>query len=257
MNKKHSKISKNSCSIKIFQKNSKKFAFTLAETMIAFMIIGIVASITVVVLVQNNQKDAFALSLKKFYSTTQQALNYWKTENVCGDAECMGFVGSVQDPEWNNMMENHIKKYFNIRKICKYGDSSCEGHTTCGFNSKNCGTSFGSEQFSYITADGMYVRILPTTTSGAWYNWTLDVNGPAGPNIIGRDVHLFRMYKDGTLHAYCDLFYAQGGNPKNNINNNLYWKTNTKLCDPKEQSYNGNSYGCTARIMENNWKIDF
>lgn len=53
---------------------SQKFAFTLAEVLIALVIIGVVAAITVPVLFENYKKQETISRLKKAYSVISNGL---------------------------------------------------------------------------------------------------------------------------------------------------------------------------------------
>lgn len=59
---------------------SRKFAFTLAEVLITFGIIGIVASMTLPALVQDYQKKQFAVMAKTNYVILNNALERAKSE---------------------------------------------------------------------------------------------------------------------------------------------------------------------------------
>ena len=64
---------------------SKIFAFTLAEVLITIGIIGVVAALTMPVLVQNSQKKEVSVRLKKFYSTFSQAIIKSELDNSMKD----------------------------------------------------------------------------------------------------------------------------------------------------------------------------
>ena len=51
---------------------SKRFAFTLSELLLSLIIVGVVAIITVPVLINNVQKKVFATQLKNFVAQIEQ-----------------------------------------------------------------------------------------------------------------------------------------------------------------------------------------
>ena len=59
----------------------KRCAFTLAEVLITLGIIGVVAAMTMPVLIANHQKKQVGVKLAKFYSVMNQALIRWENEN--------------------------------------------------------------------------------------------------------------------------------------------------------------------------------
>ena len=56
-------------------------AFTLAEVLITFAIIGVVAALTIPTLISNNNKRIVETRLAKFYSTINQAIELSEVEN--------------------------------------------------------------------------------------------------------------------------------------------------------------------------------
>ena len=55
-------------------------SFTLAEVLITLVIIGIIAAITVPMIMANHRKIEFSARLKKFYSTMNNAVKLAETE---------------------------------------------------------------------------------------------------------------------------------------------------------------------------------
>lgn len=225
--------------------------FTLAEVLITLAIIGIVAAMTIPVLIQKYEKSVQVNRLKKFYSTFTQGINSLKLETGCENVECMGFVGTANDETWNNTMEENIKKVFRVTKVCKYGDDSCkqDSHYMNGnFQEegfKNC--------FCFMTADGFKIKILPKPSGSEYNTITVDTNGNNAPNIIGRDIHLFRMTDNGVIHPYYGAYYG-----RNAVH--IHWKTNPNLCGSIDGSVSAQTttgFGCTARIMEEGWQMNF
>ena len=58
-----------------------KKGFTLAEVLIALGIIGIVAAVTMPILIKNYQMYIYAVAFKKEYSTLQNTVNYIVSED--------------------------------------------------------------------------------------------------------------------------------------------------------------------------------
>lgn len=227
----------------------KKFAFTLAEVLITLGIIGVVAALTIPSLIGKYKNQVYVTSLKKFYSEFSQALQQTKADTGCEDNECMGFSGTLND-EWVSWGKNWTSKYFQVADFC-YGTNKC-AYEIKYINGQSAETGFPSNSFSFITADGFIVKIAPSAGNG-WKSVSVDINGSKGPNQIGRDFHLFRIAANGNFVPYYGTQYACY---TGTCNSNLDWKTNPNLCNPNIASSNA-SYGCTARIIESGWKIDF
>ncbi len=87
----------------------------------------------------------------------------------------------------------------------------------------------------------------------------IDINGNEKPNVWGKDLFGYYIAQDGRLYPYYGkdrAIYNAGTNWKNN---NLYWKNRKILCGGKDinKTLFVSGEGCTARIMENNWKYDY
>ena len=82
-----------------------KSGFTLAEVLITLVVIGIIAAITVPVVMANHKRTETASKLKKFYATMSEAIKLSEIEN------------GLQTYEWEN-------------------DSTCSGEAqkVCGKN---------------------------------------------------------------------------------------------------------------------------
>ncbi len=89
-------------------KNLRKFVgFTLAEALITLGIIGVVAAITLPVLIQNYKKQVVETRLQKFYSIMNQAAK--QAESIYGEFQYWDNTTSIDD---TNGMEAWWNKYF-------------------------------------------------------------------------------------------------------------------------------------------------
>ena len=91
----------------------------------------------------------------------------------------------------------------------------------------------------------------------------IDVNGKKPPNAYGKDIYLFVLSSDGTLYPYYGLDYAIYVNYylSDIKRSDFYWKNNSKLCGEEgkkiDKSLTGVGQGCSARIIENGWSMDY
>lgn len=90
---------------------TKKSGFTLAEVLITLGIIGVVAAMTMPVLVSNYRKNVVETRLKKFYSSMNQAIKMAEAEY--GDKE--GWQPKDTDDFWNNYLSKHLN-YINVEE---------------------------------------------------------------------------------------------------------------------------------------------
>ena len=91
----------------------------------------------------------------------------------------------------------------------------------------------------------------------------IDVNGKKPLNAYGKDIYLFVLSSDGTLYPYYGLDYAIYVNYylSDIKRSDFYWKNNSKLCGEEgkkiDKSLTGVGQGCSARIIENGWSMDY
>lgn len=185
-----------------------KQAFTLAEVLITLGIIGIVASMTIPVLMQKNQEQVTVAKVKKFYSIMNQALLFAIKDY--GYVNEWTFIDPEEEegkkPKSSDRFVNYIKPYLKISKDCG-GKSGCIAPLSYKQLNNNLWGNYDSNQWYYkmILIDGSYLWIRTNSTecntSDAGTKnvcgiiWT-DINGKQAPNTIGKDVFVFFIQKD-------------------------------------------------------------
>ena len=158
-------------------KGFKRFAFTLAETLITLTIIGVVAALTVPNLLNKYTKHTYVVGLKKAYAQLQHAMKMIPITEGCsaGDYDCAYNTTAHSEP---NRLTELLSKQFKTTQICYTTDNS---KPECAFLPRS-GTA------GFKTNDGMTF-----TTSSGWGNLSVDVNGEKGPNVYGRDKFFFEV----------------------------------------------------------------
>lgn len=183
-----------------------KTGFTLSEVLLVLSVIGVVAALTIPTLIQKVSNDQYVSKLKKEYSTLSQAFLLVQTD-YNGDITPL-FPGSA-----TNVMNAFTTK-LNVIK-------NCGTATGCWYNTPINGlngtptwptpdTSFSGGKV--ILADGSLLFISNwsgTTCTGTYGTGPLansvcgyiylDLNGPSGPNIIGRDFFEFWITQSGII----------------------------------------------------------
>ena len=224
----------------------KKLAFTLAEVLITLVVIGVVAAITVPSLMNNLNDNQYRSALKKTFSSFSQAFRL-----------AYGYQFYDNYLDWDYAHDNaftqdvyeRLRQYMNITKVCGrvFEDNECFAPA----KAKN------GKPAKYFTEDGfaanfahLYTFTLIDGTSVALDVWLknsikqfagveknliketdnlvilTDVNGQKGPNMVGRDVHMFVLTNKGLVPA--------GNDDK------------SKYCNSKSVDYN---YDCTAEML--------
>ncbi len=207
--------------------NKKKSAFTLAETLVTLMVLGIIATLTIPSVQNFANKRANAALAQKALSSISNATKDLQREN-----------GAIRF--WN------LSSYEDILKMYK-SKMTASGTIISSYPVKylNGGaydtTNMFSTSSSFINSDGMLFYIQANLTGSctiggtknddvrnACIDWGVDVNGAKGPNIIGRDIFGFYVTSDGAV-------YGEGGGPG----------LSSATC-----STASSGWGCSARVIE-------
>ena len=233
--------------------NSRKIAFTLAEVLITLGIIGIVAAMTMPVLIQKTKEKETISKLKKFNSVMNQAFTIAKVQN--GEVEDWGLqvAGQTEDPDENQQaidkqMEDKVwdilSPNLKITSRCKRTEDNCQSYDRYSLD----GTKFHKFIPIAVFADGSV--IVGTTVKsptcegvrGTSENLKhvcgevfVDINGPKPPNATGKDVFIFYFTKYGVL-------------PAGTKDETVF--TMDKYCNKGETNIL-NGYGCAAWIIYN------
>ena len=207
-------------------------AFTLAEVLIALVVIGIVAAITVPTLIQRYQDQALKSALKKNYSVLKSALDKYQVEN--GERLLSGDIGYHQ-------LKPILMKYLNVIKDCGwnncyYTNNSSLYKSYFGQNTINVNL-FDEGQF--ILNDGAFVMIEnfgATDDDKPRIYISVDVNGiDKKPNRLGKDLFMFQLMENGELLPM--------GSKNTRYYHNADWYCRNAITDIM------NGAGCTAKVL--------
>ena len=216
----------------------KKKAFTLAEVLIVLAIIGVVAALTMPMLMNNYQKTQQLVALKKAYSQISEAIDKMMVdENVEKFSETTLLNGSTADPK------AFFKKYFRVTKFCAVDDYASCFPTATSLDKSNSGNP-GINKTCVIVKDGTSICAY-TYSDGAYAPWfVVDTNGLSKPNIAGRDVFTFTAYWDGSLD---DLPPEQIMSGESTARDNRKISCETTIYGA----------GCLSKIIDDGWKMDY
>lgn len=179
-------------------------AFTLAEVLITLGIIGVVAGMTIPVLMQNIQDAQFKAAMKKNYSIFSGLYERVQVESGSSFSAALGNC-SYRD---HTCFKNVIKDYLSYVKECDANVSNgiCFPSTIYLADKTTTSTYFhDAASAGLVLKDGTSVDIFLdypdcTQSRGTFTDecgWlTIDVNGLKGPNIWGRDIYNVMFYKD-------------------------------------------------------------
>ena len=217
--------------------NSK--AFTFAEVLIALVIIGVIAAITVPTLIQKYQDQALKSALKKNYSVLKSALDKYQVEN--GERLLANDLGTIR-------LKPILIKYLNVMTDCGNGwndAKACIPNWGSGnaseknskvyknYNNTNYIALSLFDDGQFILNDGSIIMINLDTT-GKFIS--VDVNGyQKKPNRLGKDLFMFQLMNNGELL------------PMGAKNTKYYSESNDYCSNTSTNSLNG--AGCTAKVL--------
>lgn len=213
--------------------------FTLAEVLITIGIIGIIAAITLPVLIADKRAKELEAALKKNTSVLQQAISLIMLED--------GIEPTPQNLA-SRALKNKIKPYLNVLKDCGYGTEfgSCVPNTGAEGNNdaKNTYKTYNkSKNVNYsllddgqlLLIDGSLLLIENSNPEFEQVLISVDVNGAAkAPNIWGQDLFTFELTKTGKLMPMGAIGTAY---------------TDDKTYCSKTSSNKFNGIGCTYKAL--------
>lgn len=222
--------------------NVKRYGFTLAEVLITLGVIGVVAALTIPILVQNANERATVVALKKAYSVLSSAYKLAEQEN--GTPDTWGIV-DVSSPQ----PISYIAPYFKLDKDCTDASRGC-------FPRNGVYSYLASSKGIYGTLDNLATSSLripgnilvkiggayancsgsygPNALGNICVTYYVDVNGDKGPNTFGKDTFVFLLTKTGII---------PNGVPSQN---GWYYFAND--CQDKDNTF---GIGCTAWVIYN------
>lgn len=169
-----------------------KQGFTLAEVLITLGIIGVVAAMTMPVLIAKYQDRQFRVAYKKAYSDVNAAFNF-----IVANGEYSVPIGQSNpdngvffaDGDGFGSSLKLLAKQFKTVKTC-YDNNADE----CFVLDGECGRKTGaggcpSSSFAFVDASGRQWYMYNNKESG----FIVDTNGNKNPNKLGKDRFVFQF----------------------------------------------------------------
>jgi prepilin-type N-terminal cleavage/methylation domain-containing protein len=213
-------------------KKSKQKAFTLAEVLITIGIIGVVSALTIPTLIKNYQKKVTVEKLKVAYSILSQAVETSKQDN--GDLSTWSLQLSSADFA-NIYILPYLKDWSKIPAYQAYTRGN--GGEIPPFN-------WNTSQL-YALSNGMVISL--NNDCEQLLQITVDINGKAKPNYMGKDIFIFTIsYAKNKLTPY--------GNHRNGLSRTFLAQTSGHACSKDAKGQYAREY-CAGLIMVDGWKI--
>lgn len=234
-----------------------KKGFTLAEVLVTMGIVGLISVLTIPAIMKDYKNRVLVSSLEKTYSqlsdatkaimAEEMAESLYKTRLATNNRKC-----GTDDAEGPCYF---LTKYFKTTKVgcgtkAFSSDNVCLGdiyQNLDGTLKTKINNSDKDGQYEVVTTFGYCVQTTNGATICGGYNsangiptYIIDTNGPAEPNIAGRDLFTFDLQADGTVADYGGL--ARTPDDCGKINVDGFW---------------GWSAGCLNKVMQAGWKMNY
>lgn len=200
-----------------------KRAFTLAEVLITLGVIGVVAAITMPVLIQNHRKTVVETRLKKFYSTMNQAVRMSEIDNGPCETWERSNLTLNKDADGSQSLifyNTYLAKYLKTSSIEKTED-----------NINKLTLADGSAITFRGATHGLNITFYPLYKTEQFFAFTLLKSNTIGNKCL---IEPYTYQWDGTREGLKQGMYG--------------------CCNPDTENQCRGDY-CTKLIQLNSWKI--
>ncbi|MBR3646102.1 MAG: prepilin-type N-terminal cleavage/methylation domain-containing protein, partial [Lachnospiraceae bacterium] len=178
-------------------KNIKR-GFSLSEVLIALAVVAVIAVLIIPVVTTRAQNRSFSVGYESEVKQMLTSLeNLPASENRDGIKQTMMYAAS-DTGKYGNTSGAYINKYMKVSKYCGDTPGDCFGSEYYQYEN-NDRTSFSLSNIKGACAllkNGVSICLKPQLTKSNGRDiidgW-IDLNGPKGPNIYGRDLRTFSI----------------------------------------------------------------
>ena len=243
----------------------KKFGFTLAEVLITLAILGVVAAIAVPALMTNIHNQANASKLSSVVTDLENAFGMMIVDD--DDANDLTDIDFYNGVHWqtSNDIQTELGRYLKIVSCNAglgnyYGDGSM--HNIDGSDAApEIGATCQLKNGAFLLFIGGISNANEAVAQALGINVVrgkrllIDVNGADKPNRYGRDIFSFFVDENGSLDPFGGRIAAVLRiNDATQIWSDPDTADNDFICTDANK---GNGLGCTARLIENNYRVDY
>ncbi len=161
-------------------RGSKTPAFTLTEVLLAVLIVGIIAALVLPAVVTKYQDKTFESAFNREVHSLQDSID---------SLAAVENQQSFYETTLAKTPETYMKKYLRVSKYCGASGKDCFGKFYSEYSDH--------EKKTYTPSYDGNCAILKNGTSvclnvnGGSIDMLIDVNGPKGPNVFGRDLRTY------------------------------------------------------------------
>lgn len=233
--------------------------FTLSEVLITLGVVGIVAVLTIPGVMKNYQNRMYTAQLQKVYSQISDAVQAIMSDEHTDNFKETSAAAATSCSDGNTRancsqgVPYFFNKYFkSVRKNC-LADNSCV-NSSSGFYK-----TISNASITGFSGYGTYVYCIQLVSGAAlcgFYNpsnhclsMTVDVNGLAQPNVIGRDVFSMDIHENGFVSDYSSgCVMTSEGPSKGAAPSHCSTGTGTAF---------ETAGGCLRSVIESGWKMEY
>ena len=249
----------------------KKNGFTLAEVLITLGIVGVIAALTTPTLISSSRNQANASKLSSAVSNLENAFSgmiagegvddlidttLW--ENSEDAAAFTGELGNYlktiayEDVSSDSLPEGYTGKLKNISGTDYEGLPVIVGDYIAFTLPSGSIVFFEKSETTMTAAEEESAKEKGGSLFSTAANIVIDVNGSEAPNRIGRDIFCFILGSEGRLYPYggkdIAVFEGEEGTNTWNVEGSTY---------PCYDANKGDGEGCTARLIEEGYKMNY
>lgn len=254
----------------------KHFGFTLGEVLVVLGLIGTIAALTLPTFVVSSQNQQYGTRLSATITEVENAFQRMLNDEEADNLTETAFASELNKSNNSDNIAKEIIPYLNIEKYAAKAKDLNSSYTG-SFQSikKGAGTVIAANLRSvvqlksgaivYFHCNGFSnLNEAKVLAAGGSNNQKIslvyiDVNGISKPNTYGRDVFKFVLGGDGILYplgSKTAYILEQSTVKATTVAENTWDKSTNKsyACSGTEPYY---GTGCTARLIENNFKMDY
>lgn len=175
-----------------------KYAFTLAEVLITLGIIGIVAALTMPLIVEKYQEKVFDTQALKSKTILANGYKLMMAREEIFKIQNIPFLNNCNNMNNKECVSKAHKEAFSIVKDSATGltsDSLPSQYAITG-NTNPSPFNWTTPKYIYNTADGMTFGVIPDENNTS-FDIVVDVNGSKNPNVALKDLRKFRFSGEG------------------------------------------------------------
>jgi type II secretory pathway pseudopilin PulG len=179
-------------------------AFTLAETLITLLIVGIISSLVIPGIIADSQQAELKISWKKAYGSIMQTYKLAIQENstIFAGYNCYDGSGrNIYDALKNTM--GYVKECNgNVFGNC-WANTGTSPDTAVPFTCPRFKLGLQNSNSAFVARDGTFWLVYGNPGSTVCPIIAVDVNGNKGPNQWDKDVLTFGAYDNKIALNYC------------------------------------------------------